>query len=265
MRRRRRGRHARTRRAIALGTLAIAYAFASAPSGVLPSSKGAAPRDVLDSSIEAAIERQPVCVGAVEDDAGNVADSIYYRAVQTSDGRVAVGYFVFFSEERPWGNNWLTWTVLPALAVDMFYSRSLLILPGIQRALFGKGDVEGFRVVYDRDAKDVLHVVSGFADDGTHDPVPLTRDDVLALDPGKPTFYSTVWSHQLGGHGLKSKGDLASLQCFDRGHILPLPADVERDFNVARRAPPAHVERLADVVRTIGEGPSPLSFAIEPR
>jgi hypothetical protein len=53
--------------------------------------------------------------------AGRLGDVLYYRATEAPDGTVHVGYFAFFSEERPWGNNWLTWTVVPALAVDMVY------------------------------------------------------------------------------------------------------------------------------------------------
>ena len=99
---------------------------------------------------QAEIEREPVCVGSSVKSAGDLSDVLYYRAVALPDGRVEVGYFAFYSEERPWGNNWLTWSVVPALAVDLVYSRALLVAPGLQRALYGAGDVEGVGVVYDR-------------------------------------------------------------------------------------------------------------------
>ena len=49
-----------------------------------------------------------------------------------------------FSDERPWGDNWLSWSVLPALAVDLVYTRFLFGLPGFRRARYGPADVEGF-------------------------------------------------------------------------------------------------------------------------
>ncbi|MCL2448091.1 MAG: hypothetical protein FWD17_03995, partial [Polyangiaceae bacterium] len=79
---------------------------------------------------EARIEAQPICIGSTTHSAGDLSDVLYYRAIARDDGRIEVGYFAFFSEERPWGNNWMTWTVLPALAVDLTYSRTLLVAPG---------------------------------------------------------------------------------------------------------------------------------------
>ncbi len=68
----------------------------------------------------------------------------------TKPNKIEVGYFAFFSEERPWGNNWLTWSVVPALAVDLVYSRALLgRARSAARALRGR-DVEGVGVIYDR-------------------------------------------------------------------------------------------------------------------
>src|SRR5262249_42318503 len=105
------------------------------------------PRETL-SPEQAMIESQPVCVGKAVASAGELGETLYYRATRLPDGKIAVGYFAFFSEERPWGNNWMTWTLLPALGIDLVYSRSLLVGPGLQRAIYGKGDVEGFRIVY---------------------------------------------------------------------------------------------------------------------
>src|SRR5271166_3575863 len=58
---------------------------------------------------QAEIEREPICVGSSVKSAGALSDILYYRAVARQDGKIEVGYFAFFSEERPWGNNWLTW------------------------------------------------------------------------------------------------------------------------------------------------------------
>jgi hypothetical protein len=194
---------------------------------------------------QAEIESAPVCVGSSVKSAGNLSDVLYYRAVALPDGRIEVGYFAFYSEERPWGNNWLTWSVFPALAVDLVYSRALLVAPGLQRALYGAGDVEGVGVVYDRLADGSLHFDHALADDGTHDSVALSREQVFALDHNRPTFYSEVWSHQLGGHGARSRSDLAYERCYSEGSIRPLPESVAQAFRVDwdDRAPPAHVER----------------------
>ncbi|MCL2449330.1 MAG: hypothetical protein FWD17_10305, partial [Polyangiaceae bacterium] len=143
----------------------------------------------------------------------------------------------------PWGNNWMTWTVLPALAVDLTYSRTLLVAPGIQRVLYGPGDVEGVSVVYDPLPDGSLRFVEAHADNGRHAPVDLNRADVFGVDPAHPTFYSDVWSHQLGGRGAQAPSDLAYDRCYDEGSIRPLPDSVAREFHVdVVRAPPAHVE-----------------------
>ncbi len=195
---------------------------------------------------QADIERQPICIGSSVQSAGALSDVLYYRAVAL-DGpsRIEVGYFAFFSEERPWGNNWLTWSLVPALAVDLVYSRALLVAPGLQRALYGAGDVEGVGVIYDRSPNGSLRLDHAIADDGTHDAVALSRDQAFAIDRERPTFYSQVWSHQLGGHGARSRKDLAYVRCYDAGSIRPLPDAVARAFRVDGddRAPPAHVER----------------------
>jgi hypothetical protein len=193
---------------------------------------------------EAAIEQREVCVGSSVASAGTLGDTLYYRAAQLEGGKLVVGYFAFFSQERPWGNNWLTWTVVPAVAVDMFYSHGLFFGPGLQRAASGKGDVEGFRIVYDVRPDGTLAVERAVADDGSHDVVHLTASDVLRIDPSRPTFYSDVWSHQLGARGVTNRSDLAYLRCYGPGHVRPLPAEIDNEFALVGRAPPAHVEAL---------------------
>jgi hypothetical protein len=193
---------------------------------------------------QSAIESREICVGSSVASAGTLGDTLYYRATVLPDGKLAVGYFAFFSEERPWGNNWLTWTLFPALAVDMVYTRSLFVRPGLQRLLSGKGDVEGFHVVYELRPDGTLKVERAVADDGSHQPVQLAAADVFALDPERPTFYTTVWSHQLGGRGLRSMQDLDYVRCYGSGKVLPLPDAVDSEFALSGRAPPAHVEAL---------------------
>lgn len=230
-------------------TLAVAAPLALASIegghlGSLPPPPGPrAPRSVM----QAAIESKPVCIGSSVASAGTLGDVLYYRATSLPDGRVAVGYFAFFSEERPWGNNWLTWTVVPALAVDMVYSRALLVAPGIQRAMYGAGDVEGVSVVYDVRPDGSLSFEHASADDGTEHPVVISRERAFALDPDHPVFYSDVWSHQLGGNGASSRQNLAYLRCYEGDAIRPLPDDVASGYHLENRAGPAHVERLGGV------------------
>ena len=225
--------------------------------GSLPPPSLAPVEEVAASTTEQiAIEKREICVGSAVASSGDLADTLYYRATVMPDGKLVVGYFAFFSEERPWGNNWLTWTVVPALAVDMFYTRAMFVGPGLQRVMHGKGAVEGFRIVYSQLADGSLEIERAVADDGTHATVLLDRADVMALDPKRPTLYSDVWSHQLGGRGVHDKGSLAYVQCFGPGHVRPLSDALSSEFALAGRAPPAHVEALGG--RAVG-GPLPVS------
>lgn len=199
------------------------------------------------SATEVAIEAKPVCIGSSVESAGTLGDVLYYRATTLPGGRVAVGYYAFFSEERPWGNNWLTWTVVPALAVDMVYSRALLVAPGLQRAMYGAGDVEGVSIVYDARPDGSLSFEQATADDRTEHSIVIPRERAFALDPEHPVFYSDIWSHQLGGSGAASRHDLAYLRCYEGDSIRPLPDAVARDYSLENRAGPAHVERLGGV------------------
>jgi hypothetical protein len=199
------------------------------------------------SAVQATIEAKPVCIGSSVESAGTLGDVLYYRATALPDGRVAVGYFAFFSEERPWGNNWLTWTVVPALAVDMVYSRALLVAPGIQRALYGAGDVEGVSIVYDVRPDGSLSFEHAIADDRDERPVVISRDRAFALDPEHPVFYSDLWSHQLAGTAARSRQSLAYLRCYEGDAIRPLPDGLARRYRIGNRADPAHVERLGGV------------------
>ena len=233
----------------ALGVLLVALgAFALSAIGCVP--KDALPATAPTGYVEPAdlaqksIERREICVGSAVASAGTLGETLYYRAAVLPDGKLVVGYFAFFSQERPWGNNWMTWTVVPALAIDMVYTRTAFVGPGLQRALSGKGDVEGFRIVYEPRPDGTLDVERAVADDGSHRIVELGAAEVLAMDPERPTLYSRVWSHQLGGRGLHSMAALARVHCFGRGSVLPLPERVVAEFGLGHRAAPAHVEAL---------------------
>ncbi|WP_437683301.1 hypothetical protein [Sorangium sp. So ce131] len=192
------------------------------------------------SEIGAAIERQPICVGSTVASAGELGDVLYYRSSPGEPGKVSVGYYAFFSEERPWGNNWLTWAVLPALAVDLVYTHALFVGAGLQQLAYGKGDVEGFRIVFSVGEDGSLSADRGVAESGYHREVRLDRADLLSIEPGRPTVYSRWWSHQLGGRGARP-GDLVYRRCYGAGAIRPLPPDVALDFRLDRRAAPARV------------------------
>jgi hypothetical protein len=225
--------------AVAVLPVALATAFGDRLR-VLPPAPGPRGERTLE---QAAIEDRPVCIGSSVASAGALSDVLYYRAVAQDDGHVVVGYFAFFSEERPWGNNWLTWSVVPALAVDLVYSRALLVAPGVQRAMYGAGDVEGVAIVYESAPGGALRMDHALAEDGSEKVIPVTRGEAFALDPDRPTFYSDVWSHQLGGRGASARSDLAYVRCYQGDAIRPLPESVAQAFRVEGRARPAHVER----------------------
>lgn len=206
--------------------------------GSLPSS---APGHEPWSAEEAAIERQPICIGSTVASAGRLADVLYYRYERAANGDVTVGYYAFFSEERPWGNNWMTWTLLPALALDLVYTRSLLVGPGVQRFAYGKGDVEGVRVVYSVGPDGELTAEQAFSDDSVHRPVAIDRAAMFAVDPGRPTFYADAWNHHLGGSGAKSARDLAYRRCYAGDSIRPLTEAIAGEYDLDRRAGPAAV------------------------
>jgi hypothetical protein len=221
-------------------SVAIATSFPAGPSRSAPPPEdyGASYRPTW---VEAAIERQPICVGSTVASAGKLGDVLYYRSSFLDDGRLLVGYYAFFSEERPWGNNWLTWTVLPALAVDLMYTHTLFFGPGIQRFAYGKEDVEGFRIVYDLDERGRLVTNYAVADSGYHGEVQLLRSELFSVDSERPTVYSNWWSHQLGGRGAHSPGDLTYRRCYEPESIRRLPPEVATDFRLMRRAAPARV------------------------
>src|SRR5712671_1000893 len=103
----------------------------------------AAPGRVFDGEAdEASIVRGlPVCVASQSWSAGELGQSVLFHS-KREGRRLTVGYFVYWSTERPWGKNALSYSFLPALFIDAFYSHLFFMFPGAQRFLFGPGDVE---------------------------------------------------------------------------------------------------------------------------
>src|SRR5581483_11135162 len=163
-----------------------AVAVAIAGCAALPSSVPAWPEPdpaavtnagATSASDASLIQKQPVCVASRHWSAGSLGDTILYRLHRVGR-RLEVGYFVYWSTERPWGHNVLSYTVVPALVIDATYSHFLWILPGFKDVLHGAGDVEGVRVELE-DSGEGLRVVGGTADDGLHRGVSLSRDDLV--------------------------------------------------------------------------------------
>jgi hypothetical protein len=209
--------------------------------GPLPAPASSAVEQRAD---DARIRAQPVCVGSLVWSAGELGDSIAYRTRRVGN-KLHVGYFVYWSSERPWGNNAMTHTLLPALATDMVYSHSLFVFPGLREVLYGAGDVEGATVEFEESPTGKLRVVGGTADDGSHHAVALTPSD-LEDAQGRVVLLTRVWSHQLGAHGAAAfASDPAhSLRCYERGAIRPLTSEQARAFRLGtpaapRRAKPA--------------------------
>jgi hypothetical protein len=192
----------------------------------------------LASADVVAIRRQPVCVASTARSFGTLGRTLLF--VHERDGdELRVGYFAYWSTERPWGDNALTYTLLPALAVDATYSHFLFLFPGLQRVLYGPGDVEGALVVYDVLPSGALSVRQGMADDGTHDDVVLDRSDLLAAD-GRVVLLTQVWSHQLGARGASTRVQREGLdsRCFEADSLRPLTPDIARRFRLGSAQSP---------------------------
>ena len=182
------------------------------------------------------IVEQPICVGSRSWSAGSLGDTVLYRAERTGT-KVTVGYFVYWSEERPWGSNVASYTVLPALATDAVYSHFLYVFPGLKDALYGPGDIEGVQVVYEERKDGSLDVVAGRADDGNHNPVLLSRGDLLDAQ-GRIVVLSDVWSHQLGAHQAAQSGAEQPLKCYVKSSLRPLTEVVARVFRLGTEREP---------------------------
>ncbi len=214
--------------AVALAGCAVPPREASWPT----SSPQAEPAKTALSDDDARVIAQPICVGARSWSTGALGDTVLYRTRHVGR-KLAVGYFIYWSEERPWGSNAVSYTVLPALAMDAVYSHFLWLFPGIKDAMYGPGDIEGAQVEYEPRDDGSLRVVDGRADDGNHTPVLLSREDLLDKK-GRVVLLTDVWSHQLGAHGGATFADTPGheLKCYSRAQLQPMTEQIARAFRM---------------------------------
>jgi hypothetical protein len=188
------------------------------------------------------VQSQPVCIASSVWSAGELGETLAFHFERRGD-RLRVGYFAFWSSERPWGVNALSLGVAPALLVDSVYSHGLFVLPGVRHALYGAGDIEGASVEYVISG-DKLVPVRGHADDEMHDEVELTREELWDAR-GRVVLMSEAWSHQLGARRAAQRLDEAAEQrCFEGVSLRPLTPEVAQRFRLGsfedpRRAKPA--------------------------
>jgi hypothetical protein len=215
--------------------LALAGCAVPAREANWPTSQAPIPARVGD---EASVAAQPVCVGARSWSAGALGDTVLYRTRRVGR-KIAVGYFVYWSEERPYGKNAVSYLVVPALAMDAVYSHFLYLFPGIKDALYGPGDIEGVQIEYEQADDGSLRVVSGQADDGNHTPVLLSRED-LVDSKGRVVLLTDVWSHQLGTHGAAAFADAPGheLKCYVQSALRPMTEQIASAFRLGTERHP---------------------------
>jgi hypothetical protein len=192
----------------------------------------------------AIVKSLPVCIAQPKSFAGELGRTVLYRAKR--EGRtLKVGYFAYWTTERPWGNNELSYTVLPALFIDAFYSHLLFMFPGAQYFIHGPGDIEGARVTYEQQDDGAWIPTSAVADDGLHHEVELEPDDFVDAQ-GRVVLMTGVWSHQLGAKGASKFADRgeSGVSCFGGDSLSPMTEQVASAFRLGspadpRRAPPA--------------------------
>jgi hypothetical protein len=202
------------------------------------------PSEPAASDDRAIVKELPVCIASSKWSAGELGRTVLYHARR--EGRtLKVGYFAYWTTERPWGQNALSYAVLPALFIDAFYSHLLFMFPGAQYFIHGPGDIEGARVTYEQRDDGQWVPVAAVADDGSHHEVELSPDDFIDAY-GRVVLMTGVWSHQLGAKGARTfaerRGD--ELSCFDGDSLAPLTPEVASAFRLGsptdpRRAPPA--------------------------
>lgn len=195
-------------------------------------------------SVNELIRTAAICITWNQSWAGDLGSTLLYRVRRVSSDTLRVGYFAYWTTERPWGDNLATRLLLPALVIDAVYSHTLFIFPGFQRLLYGPGDVEGVRVTYRITDQRRLIPISIVADNEMHDEVDMEPRDML--DPeGRLLLFDDAWSHQLGGLAANKRFKRSSHQhCFDHKSILPLSEQVAEGFRLGtvanpRRAGPA--------------------------
>ena len=206
-----------------------------------PSCRALAPEESVDAGTASEshdVPTLPVCIASKAWSAGSLGETILYHAKRVGR-RLEVGYFVYWTSERPWGYNALSYAVLPAVFIDAFYSHLFFLFPGAQRFIHGPGDVEGARVTYELGDDETWHPVSAFADDGLHEEVALSPDEFID-DRGRVVLMTNVWSHQLGAKGAKSfaEGQRDETACFVGKAIAPLTDEIARAFRLGSRSEP---------------------------
>lgn len=190
------------------------------------------------------IRRIPICIVSTQSWAGELGASMLFRVQTTGKNTVRIGYFAYWSTERPWGNNTLTHWLIPALAIDAFYSHLLFVLPGVQRLMYGPGDVEGVRIAYRIGQDSRLVPTSIVADGELHREVALDLAESVD-ESGRIVLLNDVWSHQLGGRRALTQARAGAHQrCYNHDSIQPLTDEVVATFrlgspNDPRRAGPA--------------------------
>ncbi len=190
------------------------------------------------SAERALVQSMAVCIASNTWSAGELGDSVLFEARRQGD-LLQVGYFVYWSAERPWGKNLLTYSVVPALAIDATYSHFLFVMPGVRQFLYGSGDVEGAMVTYRIGADGKLSVESALADDDRHQLVALSQQD-LALGSDSIALMTNVWSHQLGAHGAAAyaREHRGELRCYRGESLQPLTPTVSSEFRLGTREAP---------------------------
>jgi hypothetical protein len=188
------------------------------------------------------IAAQPVCVASSVWSAGELGETLAYHFERHGD-RLKVGYFAFWSSERPWGMNALSLGVAPALLVDGVYSHGLFVLPGARHVLYGAGDIEGAAVEYQISGEKLIPL-RAYADDGSHDQIELSQADLWDAR-GRVVLMSEAWSHQLGAkQAVKRLEDAVDQRCFEGSALRPLTRELAERFRLGsfadpRRAKPA--------------------------
>ena len=196
--------------------------------------------DALDTRIR----QTPICIVGAKKWAGDLGKTLLFQTKRLASDRIVVGYFAYWTTERPWGDNRLTHLFLPAVAIDSVYSHLLFVLPGVQRFLYGPGDVEGLRVTYDLRKGEKLTPLSLIADDASHEEVKLDIDQAID-DSGRIVVFNDVWSHQLGGkRAVAAARAGANQQCFAGNSLRSITSEIVAEFRLGspenpRRAGPA--------------------------
>jgi len=191
---------------------------------------------------DALVRSLPVCVASKVWSSGELGSSVLYR-YEREGRRLTVGYFVYWTAERPWGSNALSYAVLPALLIDAFYSHLFFVFPGAQQVIYGPGDIEGARIVYEQNDQGRWVPVAGAADDAVHREVRLAPEDFVDED-GAVVLTTDVWSHQLNARRVPGPRSPRATACFVGPSLSPLTSAIASAFRMGspdepRRASPA--------------------------